>query len=55
LILTPEAEWRMRRLALRRSRYRGRRSVPSLAGVRMDELFLAGLIGRDPVSGRAGL
>ena len=54
LALTPETVERTRQLASRRWRYRGPRSVPSLAGVRMDELFLAGLIGRDPVSGRAG-
>jgi hypothetical protein len=45
LTLTPEAAERMRRLALRRSRYRGRRSIPSLADIGLDELTLAGLIG----------
>ena len=52
LILTPEAEGRIRRLASRRSRYRGRRSVPSLADIGIDELTLAGLVGAQPVSER---
>jgi hypothetical protein len=55
LMLTPEAERRMRRLALRRSRYRGRRSVPSLAEIGFDELALAGLVGAQPVSERFDL
>jgi hypothetical protein len=44
LILTPEAAGRIRRLASRRSRYRGRRAMPSLADIGLDELTLAGLI-----------
>ena len=51
LTVTPEAAGRMRQLALRRSRYRGRRSIPSLADIGLDELTLAGLIGAQPVSG----
>ena len=53
LILTPEAEGRIRRLALRRSRYRGRRSVPGLAEIGIDELILAGLVAAQPVSERS--
>jgi len=52
LTLTPEAAGRIRRLALRRSRYRGRRSIPSFADIGLDELTLAGLIGAQPVSER---
>jgi hypothetical protein len=52
LILTPETEGRIRRLALRRSRYRGRRSVPRLTEIGIDELTLAGLVGAQPVSER---
>jgi hypothetical protein len=52
--LTPEAVERMRRLAVRRSRYRGRHSLPSLADLGLDELTLAGLAARatpEPASG----
>ncbi len=52
LTLTPEAAGRIRQLALRRSRYRGRRSIPSLADIGLDELTLAGLVGAQPVSER---
>jgi hypothetical protein len=45
LTLTPETAGRMRGLASRRSRYRGRRSIPSLADIGLDDLTLAGLIG----------
>jgi Sulfotransferase family len=45
LILTPEAAARIGRLASRRARYRGRRSIPSLAHIGLDDLTLAGLIG----------
>lgn len=44
LTLTPEAAGRIRSLASRRSRYRGRRSIPSLADIGLDELTLAGLV-----------
>jgi hypothetical protein len=44
LTLTPEAAGRIRRLASRRSRYRGRRSIPSLADLGLDDRTLAGLI-----------
>jgi hypothetical protein len=44
LALTPELAGRLRRLASRRSRYSGRRSIPSLADIGLDELALAGLI-----------
>ncbi len=50
LTLTPEAAGRIGQLALRRSRYRGRRSIPGLADIGLDELTLAGLIGARPVS-----
>jgi Sulfotransferase family len=43
LTLTPEVERRIRRLASRRSRYRGRRSFASLADIGLDEQTLAGL------------
>ena len=52
LTLTPDAAGRMGQLALRRSRYRGRRSIPSLADIGLDELTLAGLMGAQPVSER---
>jgi hypothetical protein len=52
LILAPETEGRMRRLASRRSRYRGRPSVRSLADIGIDELTLARLVGAQPVSER---
>jgi len=52
LVLTLEAEGRMRRLASGRSRYRGRRSVPSLAEIGIDEPTLAGLVGAQGVSER---
>jgi hypothetical protein len=52
LTLTPEAAGRIRRLALRRSRYRDRRSISSLADIGLDELTLARLIGSQPVSER---
>jgi hypothetical protein len=45
LTLTPEAAECMRRLASQRSRYQGRRSLPSLADIGLDEPILAGLIG----------
>jgi hypothetical protein len=45
LTLTAEAAGRVRRLASRRSRYRGRRSIPSLADSGLDDLALSGLIG----------
>jgi hypothetical protein len=45
LTLTPEAAGRIGGLASRRSRYRGRRSLPSLADIGLDDLTLAGLIG----------
>ncbi len=48
LTLTPKAAERIRRLASGRSRYRGRRSVPSLADIGLDELTLADLIGAQP-------
>ena len=51
LTLSPEAAGRMGRLALGRSRYRGRRAIPSLADLGLDELTLAGLIGRYPLRG----
>jgi len=54
LILTPEAERRIRELASRRSRYRGRRSVPHLADIGLDEPTLARLAGAQPVSERLG-
>jgi hypothetical protein len=44
LTLTPEATARIRRLVSRRSRYRGRRSIPTLADMGLDDLTLAGLI-----------
>ena len=44
LTLTPEASGRIGRLASRRSRYRGRRSIPSLADIGLDERTLAGLV-----------
>jgi len=44
LTLTSEAAGRSRRLASRRSRYRGRRSIPGLADIGLDDLTLAGLI-----------
>ncbi len=50
LTLTPEAEGRIRRLAAGRSRYRGRRSLPSLADIGLDEPILAGLIGAQPLA-----
>jgi Sulfotransferase family len=50
LTMTPEAAGRIGRLALRRSRYRGRRAIPNLADLGLDELTLAGLIGGRPVS-----
>jgi Sulfotransferase family len=46
LTLTPEAEGRIRRLASSRSRYRGRRSIPSLADIGLDEVTLANLVAR---------
>ena len=52
LTLTPEAAGRIRRLASRRSRYRGRRSIPSLADIGLDDLTLAGLIGAQSASER---
>jgi hypothetical protein len=52
LTLTPEAARRIRRLALRRARYRGGRSIPSLADIGLDERTLAGLIGAQPFSER---
>jgi hypothetical protein len=55
LTLTPEAAGRIRRLASRRSRYRGRRYIQSLADIGLDELTLAGLIGAQPVSERFDL
>jgi hypothetical protein len=45
LTLTPEAAGRIGRLASGRSRYRGRRSIPSLADIGLDDLTLAGLVG----------
>jgi Sulfotransferase family len=45
LTLTSEAAGRIRGLASRRSRYRGRRSISSLADLGLDDLTLAGLIG----------
>jgi Sulfotransferase family len=44
LTLTPEAAGRIRRLASRRSRYRGGRSIRSLADLGLDDLTLAGLV-----------
>jgi Sulfotransferase family len=52
LTLTQEAEGRMRQLASRRSRYRGRRSIPSLADIGLDEHTLAGFVGAQSVSER---
>jgi hypothetical protein len=52
LTLSPEAEGRIRRLALRRSRYPGRPSLRSLAEIGIDELTLARLVGAQPVSER---
>lgn len=52
LTLTAEAADRIRRLASGRARYRGRRSIPSLADIGLDERTLAGLIGAQPVSER---
>jgi Sulfotransferase family len=54
LTLTPEAAGRIRQLASHRSRYRGRRSVGSLADMGLDEFTLADLLGRHSVSSRAG-
>ncbi len=54
LALTPEAAERIGRLALRRSRYRGRRSIPSLAEIGLDELTLAGLVARANPAGGFG-
>ncbi len=54
LTLTPEAAERIGRLALRRSRYRGRRSIPSLAEIGLDELTLAGLVARANPAGGFG-
>jgi hypothetical protein len=48
LKLTPEAAGRIRHLASRRSRYRARRSTPSLADIGLDELTLAGLVTEFP-------
>jgi hypothetical protein len=44
LTLTPEAAGRIGRLASRRSRYSGRRSIPSLADIGLDERTLAALV-----------
>jgi Sulfotransferase family len=55
LTLTPEAAGRMRQLASRRSRYGGRRAIPSLADMGLDEFTLADLIGRHSVTSRAGV
>jgi hypothetical protein len=44
LTLTSEAAGGIRQLALRRSRYRRRRSIPSLADIGLDELTLLALI-----------
>jgi hypothetical protein len=52
LTLTSEAAGRIRQLALRRSRYRGGSSIPSLADIGLDEPTLAALIGAQPVSER---
>ena len=52
LTLTSEAAGRIGQLALRRSRYRGGRSIPSLADIGLDEPTLAALIGAQPVSER---
>ena len=54
LTLTPEAAGRIGRLALRRSRYRGRRSIPSLAEIGLDETTLAGLVARASPAGGFG-
>ncbi len=54
LTLTPEAAERIGRLASRRSRYRGRRSIPSLAEIGLDELTLAGLVARANPAGGFG-
>jgi hypothetical protein len=48
LSLTAEAEGRIRQLTLRRSRYRGFRSIPNLADIGLDEITLAALIGAQP-------
>jgi hypothetical protein len=53
LALTPDAAGRVGRLATRRSRYRGRRSIPSLADIGLDELTLARLVGAQPAFGAA--
>lgn len=45
LTLTPAAARRIGELASRRSRYRGRGSIPSLADIGLDDVTLAGLIG----------
>ena len=46
LTLTPQAAGRIRRLASRRSRYRGRRSIPSLADIGLDEFTLTSLVAK---------
>ena len=52
LTLTPETAGRIGQLARRRSRYRGRRSISSLADIGLDDLTLAGLIRAQPASER---
>jgi hypothetical protein len=55
LILTPEAAGRLRHLASRRSRYRGRGSIPNLADIGLDERTLSGMIVGQSVSKRVDL
>jgi hypothetical protein len=55
LTLTEEAAGRMQRLALRRSRYRGRRFLPNLADIGLDEFSLKGLVGAQPIPERFDL
>jgi Sulfotransferase family len=54
LPLTPQAVGPMRRLASERLRYRGPRRDPSRADTDLDEFTLTDLLGRHPVSLRAG-
>jgi hypothetical protein len=55
LTLTEEAAGRIQQLALRRSRYRGRRFLPNLADIGLDEFSLTGLIGAQPIPERFDL
>ncbi len=52
LPVTPEAESGIGRLASRRTRYRGRNAMPSLADMGLDERTLAELVGAQPAVGR---